>query len=61
MAAERGASMHAGAVQRKSIVYHPGLTNAETSSRVSPLAMTDDTGDSAHAPILPLGVSQTSL
>ena len=32
--------MHAGAVQRKSIVYHPGLTNAETSSRVSPLAMT---------------------
>jgi hypothetical protein len=53
--------MHAGAVQRKSRVYRPGLTKAQTSSRVSPLAMTDDTGDSAHAPILPLGVSQTSL
>ena len=32
--------MHAGAVQRKSIVYLPGLTKAQTSSRVSPLAMT---------------------
>ena len=32
--------MHAGAVQRKSIVYRPGLTKAQTSSRVSPLAMT---------------------
>ena len=40
MAAERGASMHAGAVHRKSIVYRPGLTKAQTSSRVSPLAMT---------------------
>ena len=32
--------MHAGAVQRKSRLYRPGLTKAETSSRVSPLAMT---------------------
>ena len=32
--------MHAGAVHRKSIVYRPGLTKAQTSSRVSPLAMT---------------------
>ena len=32
--------MHAGAVQRKSIVYRPGRTKAQTSSRVSPLAMT---------------------
>ena len=32
--------MHAGAVQRKSRVYRPGLTKAQTSSRVSPLAMT---------------------
>ena len=39
MAAESGASMHAGSVQRKSRVYRPGLTNAQTSSRVSPLAM----------------------
>ena len=31
--------MHAGSVQRKSRVYRPGLTNAQTSSRVSPLAM----------------------
>ena len=40
MAAESGASIHAGAVQRKSRVYRPGLTKAQTSSRVSPLAMT---------------------
>ena len=33
--------MHAGAVQRKSSVYRPGLTKAQTSSRVSPFAMTD--------------------
>ena len=33
--------MHAGAVQRKSRVYRPGLTKAQTSSRVSPFAMTD--------------------
>ena len=40
MAAESGASMHAEAVQRKSRVYRPGLTKAQTSSRVSPLAIT---------------------
>ena len=39
MAAESGAFIHAEAVQRKSRVYRPGLTNAQTSSRVSPLAM----------------------
>ena len=33
--------MHAGAVQRKSRVYRPGLTKAQTSSRVFPFAMTD--------------------
>ena len=32
--------MHEGAVQRKSSVYRPGFTKAETSSRVSPLPMT---------------------
>ena len=32
--------MHAGAVQRKRRVFRPGLTKAQTSSRVSPLAMT---------------------
>ena len=32
--------MHEGAVQRNSRVYRPGFTKAETSSRVSPLAMT---------------------
>ena len=32
--------MHAGAVQRKSKVYRPGLTKTQTSSRASPLAMT---------------------
>ena len=40
MDAESGASIHAGAVQRKSRVYRPGLTKAQTSSRVSPFAMT---------------------
>eukprot|EP00964_Phaeocystis_antarctica_P031726 scaffold17938_cov61-Phaeocystis_antarctica.AAC.3 len=40
MAAESGASIHAGAAQRKSRVYRPGRTKAQTSSRVSPLAMT---------------------
>ena len=40
MAAESGALIHAGAVQRKSKVYRPGLTKAQASSRVSPLAMT---------------------
>ena len=40
MAAESGASIHVGAVQRKSRVYRPGLTKAQISSRVSPLAMT---------------------
>ena len=32
--------MHAGAVQRKSKVYRPGLTKTQTSSRASPLGMT---------------------
>ena len=32
--------MHAGVVQRKSSVYRPGRTKAQTSSRVSPLTMT---------------------
>ena len=39
MAAESGASIHTEAVQRKSRVYRPGLTKAQTSSRASPLAM----------------------
>ena len=40
MAAESGAFIHAEAVQRKSREYRPGLTNTQTSSRVSPLAIT---------------------
>ena len=40
MAAARGVSMHACAVQRKRRVYRPGLTKAQTSIRVSPLAIT---------------------
>ena len=40
MAAESGVFIHAEAVQRKSRVYRPGLTKAQTSSRVSPLAIT---------------------
>ena len=40
MAAESGVFIHAEAVQRKSRVYRPGFTKAETSSRVLPLAMT---------------------
>eukprot|EP00964_Phaeocystis_antarctica_P033837 scaffold19198_cov68-Phaeocystis_antarctica.AAC.3 len=39
MATESCASIHAEAVQRKSRVYRPGLTKAQTSSRVSPLAI----------------------